>query len=108
MIVTYHCPVCNKVSRRGALDLARHMLGRGDKVHRDWINSKGFKYSEILASQFMSFGGDAYKKLAAVIEKETRVEEADPVAGEVKVPVKPKAQTAPPKTEQRETEGQDA
>jgi hypothetical protein len=83
------------------------MLGRGDKVHRDWVNSKGFKYSEILAAQFKSFGGDAYKALAALLEKETRVEEADPVAGEVKVAAKAKAPAAAP-AEERETEGQEA
>jgi hypothetical protein len=84
------------------------MLGRGDKVHRDWVNSKGFKYSEILASQFKSFGGDAYKSLAAIIEKETRVEEPDPIAGEKKAPpAPPKAQSAP-KAEEREIEGQEA
>jgi hypothetical protein len=104
-MITYHCPVCNKVSRKGALDLARHMLGRGDKVHRDWVNSKGFKFSEILAAQFSSFGGDAYKGLAAVIERETRVEEADPVAGAPKVTAKP-AQHTP--THEREVEGQEA
>jgi hypothetical protein len=83
------------------------MLGRGDKVHRDWVNSKGFKYSEILASQFKSFGGDAYKSLAAIIEKETRVEEPDPIAGEVKVVPKAKA-PASALAEEREIEGQEA
>jgi len=104
-MITYHCPVCNKVSRKGALDLARHMLGRGDKVHRDWVNSKGFKYSEILAAQFSSFGGDSYKGLAALLEKETRVEEADPIAGAPKVTAKAPAE-AP--TQEREVEGQEA
>jgi len=98
-MITYHCPVCNKVSRKGPLDLARHMLGRGDKVHREGVNSKGFKYSDILASQFKSFGGNAYKELAAVIERETRVEEADPIAG---------APAAPVKRPEKETEGQEA
>ena len=73
--MSYHCPVCNKVSNKSALDLARHMIGRGDKVHRDWINSKGFKYSELLTLQFKSFGGEGYKALAEVLEKETKVED---------------------------------
>ena len=73
--MSYHCPVCNKVSNKSALDLARHMIGRGDKVHRDWINSKGFKYSELLALQFKSFGGEGFKALAEVLEKETKVED---------------------------------
>jgi hypothetical protein len=27
------------------------MIGRGDKVHRDWVNGKGLKYSELLKRQ---------------------------------------------------------
>ena len=72
--MSYHCPACHKVSIT-ALDLARHMIGRGDKVHRDWINSKGFKYSELLALQFKSFGGEGYKALVGVLENETKVED---------------------------------
>ena len=68
----YRCPVCEKVSSAG-IDLARHMIGRGDKVHRDWISSRGFKFSELLAMQFKSFGGEGYKALAEVLEKEARV-----------------------------------
>lgn len=70
--MSYHCPVCNKVSGN-PLDLARHMIGRGDKVHRDWINSKGFKYSDLLTLQLQSFGGEGYKALADVLAKETKV-----------------------------------
>ena len=73
--MSYHCPVCNKVSNKSALDLARHMIGRGDKVHREWITSKGFKYSELLALQFKSFGGEGFKALAEVLEKETKVKD---------------------------------
>jgi hypothetical protein len=57
------------------MDLARHMMGRGDKVHRDWIVSKGFKYSELLTLQIKSFGGEGYKALAEVLEKETKVKD---------------------------------
>ena len=70
--MNYHCPVCNKVSN-SALDLARHMIGRGDKVHRDWINSKGFHYSELLAIQMRSFGIEGYRPLIDLLEKETKV-----------------------------------
>ncbi len=70
----YHCLVCNKVSST-PLDLARHVIGRGDKVHRDWLGSKGFKYSELLTLQFKSFGSEGYKTLAAVLEKEAKVED---------------------------------
>lgn len=72
--MSYHCPVCNKVSSN-ALDLARHTIGRGDKVHRDWVKSKGFKYSELLALQFKSFGGEGYRALAEVLEKEAKVKD---------------------------------
>jgi hypothetical protein len=72
--MSYHCPVCNKVSS-APLDLARHMIGRGDKVHRDWINSKGFKYAELLKLQIQSFGGEGFKALADVLEKETKVDD---------------------------------
>jgi len=71
--MSYHCPVCKKVSST-ALDLARHMIGRGDEVHRDWINSKGFKYSDLLTLQLSSFGGEGYKALTEVLEKETKAE----------------------------------
>jgi hypothetical protein len=72
--MSYKCPVCIRVSNT-ALDLARHMIGRGDKVHRDWINSKGFKYSELLTLQLKSFGGEGFKALAEVLEKETKVKD---------------------------------
>lgn len=49
--------------------------GRGDKVHRDWIYSKGLKYSELLLLQIKSFGGEGFKKLASVLEKETKVKD---------------------------------
>jgi hypothetical protein len=72
--MSYKCPVCIKVSS-SAMDLARHMMGRGDKVHRDWIVSKGFKYSELLTLQIKSFGGEGYKALAEVLEKETKTKD---------------------------------
>jgi len=55
------------------MDLARHMIGRGDKVHREWISAKGFKFSELLTLQFRSFGGEGYRALAEVLEEETKV-----------------------------------
>jgi hypothetical protein len=72
--MSYQCPVCNKVSNT-SMDLARHMIGRGDKEHRDWISAKGFKFSELLALQFKSFGGEGYRTLAAVLENETKVQD---------------------------------
>jgi hypothetical protein len=55
------------------MDLARHIIGRGDKVHRDEINAKGFKFSELLTMQFRSFGREGYRALAEVLEKDTKV-----------------------------------
>ena len=72
--MSYHCPVCIKVSN-SALDLARHMIGVGDKIHRDWINSKGIRFSELLLMQMRSFGGEGYKTLAALLEKEAKVKD---------------------------------
>jgi hypothetical protein len=72
--MSYKCPVCIKVSK-SSMDLARHMMGRGDKVHRDWIVSKGFKYSELLTLQIKSFGGEGYKALSEVLEKETKTKD---------------------------------
>ena len=72
----YHCPVCNKVSRT-SVDLVRHMMGPGDHIHRDWINAKGFKYAEMLASQFQSFGREEYKSLAEVLENEPNLKVDD-------------------------------
>lgn len=72
--MSYHCPACNKVSF-SAHDLARHMTGRGDKVHREWIESKGIKYADLLAATFESFGGKSYDDLAAILEKEAKVDD---------------------------------
>jgi len=73
-MANYHCPVCNKVST-SSLDLARHMVGRGDKIHRDWITANGLKYSELLAMQFRSFGGEGFKALAAILETKAKMPE---------------------------------
>ena len=73
--MSYHSPVCSKVSS-AAMDLARHMIGRGDRVHRDCVNAKGFKFSELLTMQFRSYGGEGYRALAEVPEKETKVEDS--------------------------------
>lgn len=72
--MSHHCPVCNKVSNT-AMDLARHIIGRGDKVHRDGINAKGFKLFELLTMQFRSFGGEGYRALVEVLEKDTKVKD---------------------------------
>ncbi|MBA7602108.1 hypothetical protein ES703_09194 [subsurface metagenome] len=72
--MSYHCPVCHKVSD-GAKDLARHMMGQTDRVHKDWINSKGLSFSKLLIMQATSFGDKGYDTLAELLEKETKVED---------------------------------
>jgi hypothetical protein len=72
--MSYKCPVCIKISS-SSMDLARHMIGRGDKEHRDWINAKGFKFSELLTMQFRTFGSEGYKALADLLEKETKTKD---------------------------------
>ena len=72
--MSYKCPVCNKISPT-SIDLVRHMMGRGDNAHREWINTKGFNYSGMLAAQFRSFGNEQYKRLAEALENETKVED---------------------------------
>jgi hypothetical protein len=72
--MAYKCPVCIKVSGT-ALDLSRHMIGRGDKEHRDWLASKGFKYSELLRMQLSAFGGEGYRTISEVIERECKMKE---------------------------------
>ena len=69
----YQCPVCIKVSP-SALDLVRHMMGRGDKTHREWIETKGFNYSKMLIEQAQAFGGAEYKRFAEVLETEAKIE----------------------------------
>jgi hypothetical protein len=71
--MSYRCPVCAKISPT-PIDLVRHMMGRGDKDHREWINGKGFDYSKMLTEQALSFGGKEYKRFAEALEKETKVE----------------------------------
>jgi hypothetical protein len=71
---SYHCPVCHKVSKT-SFDLVRHMMGRGDNEHRGWISNKGFNYASLLADQASSFGSPEYKRLAEVVEKETKKED---------------------------------
>jgi hypothetical protein len=76
MAYKYKCPACIKVGNT-SLDLARHMMGRGDKIHRDWINSQGLSYAELLGLQMRSFGGEGFHKLAELLEKTSKIDEKD-------------------------------
>lgn len=55
--MSHRCPVCGKVSSI-AMDLARHVIGQEDRVHRDGNDIKGWRFSELLTMQFRSFGGE--------------------------------------------------
>ncbi|MBN2240964.1 MAG: hypothetical protein JW712_14435 [Dehalococcoidales bacterium] len=72
--MSYQCPVCNKVAKT-PIDLVRHMMGRGDKDHREWISTRGFDYAKMLTEQAISFGGAEYKRFAEALEKETEIKE---------------------------------
>jgi hypothetical protein len=50
-------------------------MGRGDKPHRDWLASKGLKFSDLLIAQMKSFGSEGYAALTNVLEKETWVDD---------------------------------
>jgi len=52
------------------MEVARHMLGTGDKAHKDWINSKGLSFADLLIMQTTEPGNKGYKTLAQLLEKE--------------------------------------
>jgi hypothetical protein len=65
----YKCPTCGKVWP-DTMDLARHVIGTGDQAHKDWVNSKGLNFIELLLIQTMESGNKGYKTLAELLEKE--------------------------------------
>lgn len=67
--MAYKCPVCNKVWLN-TMDMARHVFGIGDQAHKDWVNSKGLNFIELLLIQTMEPGNKGYKTLAELLEKE--------------------------------------
>jgi hypothetical protein len=52
------------------MELARHVFGVGDQAHKDWVNSKGVNFIELLLLQTMEPGNKGYKALAEILEKE--------------------------------------
>jgi hypothetical protein len=52
------------------MNLARHTFGTGDKAHKDWVNSKGLNFVELLLLQTMEPGNKGYKTLADLLERE--------------------------------------
>lgn len=65
----YICPVCGKIWP-DTMDLARHVFGVGNQAHKDWVNSKGLNFIELLLIQTMEPGNKGYKTLAELLEKE--------------------------------------
>lgn len=67
--MSYKCPVCEKIWPE-TMDLARHVFGTGDQNHKDWVNSKGLNFIELLLIQTMEPGNKGYKALADLLERE--------------------------------------
>ncbi len=62
------CPVCKK-QRNTSLQVARHIFGTGDKVHKTWVNSQGVSFTDLLIQQAMAPGNQSFMILAEIIEK---------------------------------------
>lgn len=65
----YHRPSCKKIWKN-TMSLARHMLGTGDKPHREWIDSKGLSFTALLLMQTTEPGNKGYVTLSNLLEKE--------------------------------------
>lgn len=52
------------------MNMARHVFGVGDQAHKDWVNSKGLNFVELLLIQTMEPGNKGYKILEELLEKE--------------------------------------
>jgi hypothetical protein len=46
------------------------MLGTGDKAHREWIDSKGLSFANLMLMQSAEPGNRGYKTLSDLLEKE--------------------------------------
>lgn len=64
----YFCPVCRKATTN-AMNLARHMMGVGDKPHIQWIESHGVSFLRTLGLRAGTLAKGSYKELAQVLEK---------------------------------------
>ena len=61
------CPACKKEYPNG-LETARHIMGTGDKKHRDWLASVGENYGDQLVNQAMNPGNESYMTVAKLVE----------------------------------------
>jgi hypothetical protein len=62
------CPVCKK-EWPTSMQVARHILGTGDKPHREWVDGQGLSFFDLLVEQALSPGNKSYQILSEVIEK---------------------------------------
>jgi hypothetical protein len=46
------------------------VFGTGDQAHKDWVDSKGLNFIELLLIQTMESGNKGYKTLAKLLKKE--------------------------------------
>ena len=53
------CPACKKEYPNG-LETARHIMGTGDKKHRDWLASVGENYGDLLVHVFSEKAREYY------------------------------------------------
>ncbi len=67
--MNYKCPVCQKIWP-DTMNMARHVFGVGDQDHKDWVNSKGLNFVELLLIQTMEPGNKGYEILGEMLEKE--------------------------------------
>jgi hypothetical protein len=51
------------------LSCARHYFGTGDKAHRQWIESQGHSYIDLLLAQISEPGNKSYDIMKELIEK---------------------------------------
>jgi hypothetical protein len=62
------CPACKKEYPNG-LETARHIMGTGDKKHREWLASVGENYGDLLVEQATNPGNASYMVVANQVEK---------------------------------------
>ena len=66
--MAFKCPACKK-QWDVSLQVARHIFGTGDKAHRQWVESQGESYADLLVQQATSPGNASYETVAKLVEK---------------------------------------
>ena len=67
-MANFKCPVCKKEWAM-SLQVARHIFGTGDTKHKNWVNSVGLNYADLLVQQATSSGNASYESVAQAVEK---------------------------------------